>query len=298
MTEEIIKEINSYSYPLSTPITTSYSEVSKWDTCHRQFYYNFGLGLQPSTPSEAVNLGIKGHKLLQQFYIALGTGMTKQKALDTVSKAAAETIKNEHFTDISILSAWILVEKFIRETEFPYETAFVEKRFMIPASKLTDATDLRDVMIGFTPDVVFKRAGNFYEIEDAKFTGRAWSQKKTNRTIQLKLYQIFLKKMGYKVSNTRIRFFNTESSKHSYQNSVLDPHEEFTILREFIQTVREVAKFKQQPLELQSLVRRTQNTGVCQYCPFEEPCTLELKGKDASNTLKYLYVKKEYDYNA
>lgn len=276
----------------------SYSELSKFDTCKRQYYYNFVKGLQPVDVSEAIDTGTKGHGLLQVFYTELQDGKTKTEALATVVKKAQEEIFATGLPNTRMLTAWILVENYIKDTEFNVEAVLVENRFLFPFSMLDGDPDFADVQVGFTPDVVFLRNGGFYDVEDFKFVGREWSAKKKDRFQQAKLYQLFLKRMGYKVSRSIIRFFNTQTGKISYDAATMTDAEESILVRDFVAGVKELVTFKRQSEEVLALSRRTTNVSTCQYCFYAFPCTLEAQGKDATKTFKNEYMKRGYDYRS
>lgn len=278
----------------------SFSELFTWDSCERQYFYAYELNIRPQQMSNPMSLGTKGHRFLQYFYEALASGDSKEVALKRTQEIAADTIKEStiQLADVgTLLRSWMLVDNYIRDNEFPRESVLVENRFLIAASNFTADPHFADVQIGFTPDVVFKR-GNFYDVEDAKFVGRAWSQKKLNRFMQAKLYQIFLRQMGYNVTRTTLRFFNTTTGKITRKDYVLGIDEETILIRDFIKAVREALEFRDYTEMGKSQARRTMNYSTCQYCFYEEICTLEAEGKDASKTIKYQFVKSDYDYNS
>lgn len=280
----------------------SYSEISKWDTCQRQYWYRFGMGLKPIEESAAISTGVKGHQLLQYFYTALQQGKTKEEALKLMHENAKKLLSREFMSDGSLLIALTLVDNYIKSRDFSNQTVIVENRFLLPLRKLdpgfAEKNYLNEVQIGFTPDVVFERPGNFLDVEDAKFVGRAWSKKKLNRFPQAKLYQIFLSAMGYNVSRTTLRFFNTTTGKIAEQNYVLRNEEKNTLIHDFVEGVKEVIEYRSMPLEVRATARRTMNYSACQFCAFEFPCTLEAEGKDATNTFKAEFVKSDYDYSS
>lgn len=290
---------------IETDTIISFSEVYKWDNCQRQYHYSFNLGLQPEEESDAIKKGVKGHKLLQAFYSALQTGLTKEEAYEATKRMAAKLLEESSqkgIPDFELLTAWTLVDNYITSTEFKATALLVENRFIIPVDMLVsaefiDENDLYGVQIGFTPDVVFERTGGFCDVEDSKFIGRAWSNAKLNRFPQAKLYEIFLKRMGYMISRSAIRFFNVTTGKIDYKTFVLDPDEESILIYDFMKGVCEVLQYRSLAPEFRAKARRTMNYSNCQFCRFELPCTLEAKGKDATNTLKYLYVKRDYDYS-
>lgn len=277
----------------------SYSELSKFDTCPRQYYYNFILGYQPVEVSEPIDTGNKGHKLLQYFYSALRDGKTKEEAIAIVNKKAQEVIFASGFPDKRMTNAWVLVLNYIQDNDFTDEAVLVENRFLFPFTLLDDDPEFAHVQIGFTPDVVFKRTGDFYDVEDFKFVGRAWSEKKLNHFQQTDLYQIFLEFMGYKVSQSRIRFFNTTTAKITFNTTKnLTEAKREILIRDFVAGVKELVRYKQQSEETLSLSRRTTNFSTCQYCFFDFPCALEAEGKNASKTFETYFVKRDYDYRS
>ena len=276
----------------------SYSEIYKFQTCKREYYYGQILKLQPVEEKIAMMTGVKGHKLLQNFYEFLAEGKTQEEARELVTKSATKLINEEGFSDMSILPAWVMVDNYLSSTDFSNSNAvLIENRFLFPASELTTDPEFEDIQIGFTPDVVFERTGGFHDVEDYKFIQRAWSQKKLKRYAQSKLYQVFLERMGYKVSRSQIRFFNVKTNKMYVEPFVMKPQEEIILIEDFLEGVREVIRFKLQPEHTYKFAQRTMNNNACQYCDFAYPCQMEAEGIDASKTLKYQFRKKDYDYS-
>jgi hypothetical protein len=274
----------------------SFSEVYKWQTCRRQYYYNYVLDRRPIEMSEAVTTGIKGHRLLQVFHEFLRDGKTKEEALKLTQEYATELIRGAGFSSKDLLLAWTLVDNYIRATDFTAEAVLVENRFLLPASALDTDPALSHVLIGFTPDVVFERKGDKLDVEDYKFIQRAWPKSKVNRFPQLKLYQIFLGKMNYEISRSILRFFNVKTGIITAQNYILSPEEAKTLTQDFMEGVRELIQYKDGPVHVKEMAPRTMNYGACQFCAFEYPCSLQAEGKSADKTLENMYVKSDYDY--
>lgn len=286
----------------------SYSETLSWDSCPRQYYYQNVLNLTPNELSEPITTGVKGHHLLQSFYRALQEGKDKETAKDYVYQSAKHLMESPFFdpNSMDLLKAWSLVNKYIDDTDFNVEIIEVENRFLIPLSYFYDDPFLSDVTIGFTPDVVFKRPGNYCTVEDSKFVGRAWSQKKLHRFPQAKLYGIFLRKMGYNITRSSIRFFNTTKSTITDYGDTPTLQEEKILIRDFVATVKEIVNYKRAALAIyddpqaMSNTRRTMNYTQCDHCFFEQPCTMQAQGKEeqASKILKHMFRKNDYDYNS
>lgn len=278
----------------------SYSEVSKRDGCARQYYYRYILGLQPVTETIPIATGKKGHKLLQTFYTLLQQGKTIDEAWVIMNKQATEMLKNTSLANAgTVMNAWTLVDNYMKSYKITKsESLLVENRFQVPASRFSNDPIFEDVMIGFTPDLVTQRMGGFCDVEDAKFVGKAWGDAKLDQYQQLKLYEIFLKEMGYNISRTILRFFNTTTGSIVEHKYTMDKVERDNILNDFMIAVADTVRFKNLPVEeIKRLSRRTLNTNDCQFCLFKFPCSLERKGKSATVTLQTDYVKSEYDYN-
>lgn len=275
----------------------SYSEVSKFQTCPRQYYYRFMLGYAPVEESQPITIGTKGHKLLQNFHEYLTQGHTKAVAHRMTADSARHIINKEGFADFSILPAWTLVDNYIRDTDFTAEAILIENRFLFPASGLTDDPFFEDIQIGFTPDVVFQRKSGRQDVEDYKFVARAWSKSKINRYQQSKLYQLLLNRMGYNVNRSIIRFFNVTTGKIVDQPYTLKKEEEQNLIDDFLTGIQDVIIFKEQINHKTRIPNRVMNYTTCGYCPFEFPCTLEAEGKNAQKTFDAQFVKSKYDYN-
>lgn len=278
-------------------MTISYSEVYKWDTCPRQYYYRFGRNLSPVDESPAMVTGTKGHKLLQSFYESYRDGNSKEEARTLTHKRAKGLMEAEGIADVGLLQAWTLVDNYIRGTDFTSQAILIENRFLLPFSILSKDPNDAHVQIGFTPDVVFERSGGFMDVEDSKFVQKAWPESKKLRFQQAKLYQIFLQEMGYNISRSSIRFFNLATGRIVQENYQLKPGEREILIRDFVGAVKEVVQYREQTAEVKTLTRRTMNYTACQFCAFAIPCSIEAEGKSAEKTFKYFFKKSDYSYD-
>ncbi len=292
-------------------IIISYSELIKWQVCKRQYYYRYPLNRVKEVQTAAVDTGVKGHRLLQTFYELLKQGVEKDKALEVVSKQVLQIMSKEKFMDKNVLSAWTLVDNYIKGNNFKANAFLVENRFLVPATKLIVKDDgIRNyqsqeelefwdnILIGFTPDIVFERLGPRYDVEDSKFIQRAWPEQKINRFSQTKLYQIFLETMGYNVSRSTLRMFNVKTGHITQKNYVMTAVEKETLKHDFLIEVKELVEYKRQSELQQSFAPRTMNYTACQFCDYEFVCGLQAAGKDATKTLESMYVTSDYDYRS
>ncbi len=293
---ELLEEQSPYKGPYK-PMIISYSELFKFQTCERQYYYNFDQKLRPVKINDPMDTGIKGHKLLEYFYKLLQEGKTPEEACTVVLAMANKLITSENGVDYNLLKAWTLVDNYIRATDFVANAVMVEQRFLVPASEFSSDPIFNDVQIGFTPDLVLERTGKMLDVEDYKFVGRRWSNAKIDRYQQSKLYQIFLKRMGYNVTRTTLRFFNVTTAEMTKKDYVLGPAEEATIIHDFMEGARRVVEYRNSSAFIRGMAPRTMNYTACDFCPFVFPCGLQAQGKDATQTLKTQYQKSDYDYS-
>lgn len=279
--------------------TISYSEISAWDVCQRQHYYSYTLGLVPTVLPEAINTGTNGHTLLQVFYSALKAGLSQEQAQAMMHTKAKQLVSASGFVDPTILTTIAIIDAYIKDYDSDAKVLFSETRIILPLSRLTDDPFFANVQVGFTPDVVFERKNGFCDVEDFKFVKRAWSDKKTKHFKQTKLYQIFLRTLGYDVSRGSIRFFNTTTGNVTVDNKNLTLAESLTLTKDFLETVREVVLRKRAIKEGTydpEATRRTMFYINCDNCFFSDPCMLEAKGISPDLTFRLHYKKNEYSY--
>lgn len=263
----------------------SFSEVYAWQTCTRQFYYHYGLGLTPIEDKDSISKGTQGHRLLQNFYRGIQRGLSKEEALEEMRELFREE-KTHEFIEV-----WMMVEEYINTLKLEGEALLVEEAFVIPVA------GEYDLSIGFTPDLVWNQKGKKIIIEDYKFVGRMWAKSKLSRYTQIDLYNTFLSKMGYDVSKGILRFFNLTTYKFPHQTYTPSQVRLDNLYKEFVRSALEIQEFKNLPLDEQNeIATRTINYTVCQWCSYVFPCNLELDGKDASRTLATQYKPNKYGY--
>lgn len=271
----------------------SYSEVNIFHTCSRRYYYQMGMGLAPISMSPAIETGVEGHLLLERFYKSLQAGKTQAASLKSMHNPGNKMTGEK-------LKAWMLANDYASHLDLKegFPLLVEEKIIHKPLESLdNEYLGLDDLMIGFTPDLVWEYKNGRIEVEDYKFVQRAWPENKIAHYRQLPIYMAFLRERGIDVSRAILRFFNATTNKISYQ--VYNPSdEELRLLKsEFIRAALEVKAFKDRPVaEQRELAIRTLNYNTCQYCPFAYPCKLEGQGKSASKTLATQYTGSDYGY--
>lgn len=262
----------------------SYSEVSKWTTCQREYYYRFALNKRPMEESSPIMSGTNGHLMLETFYKALQRGCSREEARREVQNQLPKRKTPE------LVKVWVLVDNYINSLPLEGSAVLVEQSFIVDIEP--------GLKIGFTPDLLWDHKNKRLDIEDYKFVGRSWSHKKLSRYVQLDIYTVLLRKLGYSVDRAYLRFFNTETNKPSHKLYESSPARLERVFQEFIEYAHQVKAFKQLMPETQrEAALRTLNINACNFCYFEYPCTLEQEGESAEKTLTTQYKEnKTYGY--
>lgn len=254
----------------------SYTAVSTFLTCPREFYYRFVLNRTPIEQSKAITQGVVGHTMLESFYRDIRDGVDRETARQNMQHYLPS-----HMT-VEMSKVWALVDNYVRDLTLEETLLFVEDPMTVPVAD--------DLEVAFTIDLAWLYKAKWIELEDYKFIGRTWPNNKLIRYSQLDIYMAMLRKLGYPAKKGTLRFFNLEINK--IQKKVYEPSEVklARVYEEFVMNAWKVKDFLDLPLEnQQEFAVRTLNYNTCQYCQFVYPCDLELEGKDASNTLATQY---------
>lgn len=278
----------------------SYSEIFRFQTCPRQHYYRFVLGKRPVTESQAINTGNNGHILLDIAYNMLAEGKSKEEIFPVLREKVIELVDkalDRGHIDITSAIAETLIENYFNTEDLSFKTLYIENRFLLPLSRLTDDPFYEDIEIGFTPDVVFERVGGFIDIEDSKFVQKAWGGKKLERYTQTKYYHIFMESIGYAVSINKIRFFNVATGKTYTKPYTLTKDERDILVEDLLRGIRPLVEHKRQTAEELAKTPRIMNYMTCERCSFNFVCSREAEGKDMSKTLAIEFEDSRYDYS-
>lgn len=256
----------------------SYTAVSTFMSCPREFYYRFILNLTPKKQSEAITNGVVGHSMMEKYYKGIRDGVDPETA-----RQSMQTVLSSNMT-VGLATVWAMVDNYVRDMPLEGEVKFVEDTMVVPIS--------HDLEVAFTVDFGWIYNNKWIELDDYKFIGRKWSNNKELRYTQLDLYNIMLRLLGYPVKQGNLRFFNLETRKiykKVYDSSYTKLNR---VYDEFVKAALKVKEFLDLPIEEQEeQAIRTLNYNLCHYCHFVYVCDLELEGKDASNTMKLEYTK-------
>lgn len=270
----------------------SYSEVAIYQQCTQRYYYHFGLGLKALDMGPAITTGIDGHKMLERYYKAVLEGKDQESALAKMHNSV-ETMTAEK------LKAWMLANSYAQEFSSKGKPLLVEEAIIFkPEESLSlGVLGLDGLTVGFTPDLVWETKNGHIQVEDYKFVGRAWSKKKLAHYRQLNLYIVFLRALGYNVTEGILRFFNTTTNQSSSYSFKPTSRELEILKNDFVKEALKVREFRLQPVvEMREAASRTLNYSTCSYCPFNYPCSLEAKGLSAQKTFATQYTENDYGY--
>ena len=271
------------------PVTVSYSEMQMYSRCRREFYYNAITGRRPVKRSHAMSRGTYGHECLKFFWQAIKKGATAGEAIEYMnSELKAKYPSN----DVPLIQGYTDAYNYLQTYVIPngevppadkLHTIVVEEPMQYPISP--------GLAIGFTADLLVDG-----RLEDSKFIGRMWSEKKTTHYNQIYLYAKLLQLLGYEVNELFIKFIKNDGEirrkKQEMRQRRLD-----NVYNQAVTLAHEIAEFKRQYPDWQSEnAVRTFNNDTCTYCAYAFPCSLEADGKSARHTWENEYETNKYGY--
>lgn len=264
-------------------ITVSYSSVSTYNNCIRQFYYKYVENKIPIYTDDATDTGGWGHKLLENYFAARINGASHEEARAGI----VDILPELDLRTPPMWKAWVLVDYYLENQVVEFEeTEIVEETFLVPIGN--------DITVSFLPDRVYRQINGKLVVEDYKFTGRMWSKVKIDRYSQLKLYTAWLRMCGYEVEKSLLRIFNTETDN---RNKLVRAISSFPTEKELERLLDEFKIYAEKIVEYMSLpdtekekkAIRTLNAQTCVSCKFSLPCKLQLEGKSVDIIMRNDY---------
>jgi hypothetical protein len=253
------------------------SELATFNECEMQHHYKYVKGYNPNSESIAIMTGNFGHDNQEQFFKSIESGKTKEEALNAITPIA----NNEFGLKAASLS-YRFCSDFNVDSGKP---VIIEKKMIVPLTE--------DIDIGFTPDLLWEYNSGEMKLFDWKFTGRTWSEKAAQMHYQLPSYVGHLNRtFGYKITHINYVFFNTKSAEAKYkiQSFRVNDTEVDSIVDDQIKAADRLGATE--PYD----VFRINHKNICDYCVFQFPCSLERKGKDATETWKLMFNTKSTGY--
>lgn len=289
--------------------TVSHSEVDSYLLCRRKHYYGYGLSLQRVSESHSLAMGTAGHRILETFYKAIGTGedvKTQLKAFDYalgVAKDEYKTIVSEgfeedpkkaslHDTLFDERIGYFAQEPFVKNN---YEILAVEADFNLLYDEDSDSH------YPFVVDLIVRDPDGKMVVVDHKFVYDFYTIEASDMQPQIPKYIGALRALGYDISHgaynmCRTRKIKEPTAEQMHHLMLLKPNPARvkTTFLEQIHVADEVQALKSLPIEKQEeRAYRVANKMVCQSCSFRDLCSTELIGGNVELMLRTEYKVRE-----
>ena len=262
----------------------SNTEVNSWLACRRQYYYAYGMSLEPKKPSAYLTKGILFHLALEGFYTGLKDGLDVEGAVNRGTNSLLPYV-SDPMTLESALQAQLL---YVNYCAHYAETD--NAQWTILAVEQTQDLPLNDEFsMPFKFDLLVKeRASGKVGLVDHKTTYDFWSPDAHALNGQFPKYLGAMRGNGFKIdfcmlNEVRTRQLKDKSPVGLFKRTRYTPSEAKVkqALFEHIIASREITSFRAQPLETQDkLGLRTLNTQLCKFCPMKSLCISEFDGGD------------------
>jgi CRISPR/Cas system-associated exonuclease Cas4 (RecB family) len=289
--------------------TVSHSEVDSYLLCRRKHYYGYGLSLQRVSESHSLAMGSAGHKILETFYNAIGTGESVETqlksfdfaygaALDMYNQVVAEGFEEDsrkaslHDTLFNEGYGYFSQEPFVKNK---YEILAVEQDFNLLYDEENDSH------YPFVVDLIVRDPDGKIIVVDHKFVYDFYTPEATDMQPQIPKYIGALRALGHEVSHGAYNMLRTRKIKEPTPEQMnhfmlLKPNTtrvKATFLEQ-IHVADELQALKTLPIEKQDeRAYRVANKMVCQSCSFRDLCSTELVGGNVELMLRTEYKVRE-----
>lgn len=289
--------------------TVSHSEVDSYLLCRRKHYYGYGMSIQRMSESHSLAMGTAGHRILETFYKAIGTGEsveTQLKSFDfalgkakdeykaIVDEGFEEDPKKARLEDILFNEGigYFAQEPFVKHN---YEILAVEADFNLLYDEESDSH------YPFVVDLIVRDPDGKMVVVDHKFVYDFYTVEASDMQPQIPKYIGALRALGYDISHgaynmCRTRKIKEPTAEQMHHLMLLKPNPARvkTTFLEQIHVADEVQALKSLPLEKQEeRAFRVANKMVCQSCSFRDLCSTELIGGNVELMLRTEYKVRE-----
>jgi len=271
----------------------SNTEANTWQMCQRKYLYQFVYNVAPKTLADALDIGLFGHELLAAFYEAKKNGASKEEAIKAVDALVLPYLQgNGNMETASMLYSRMIAyaEEYWDE---PWQIIDVEGYYEIPLSE--------EISLGLKVDlIVVDTKQNKILIPDHKFTYDFKQPIEHSHNAQEPKYIGALRRIGIQVSHGLLNQFRyRKDAKELFKRTPIIPnqHEIDRMLEEQLILAEAIVQFRDKTLEEQRrLATRNMVRWNCQYCPYKDPCKVDLQGESIDLMLKVNFEENKYGY--
>lgn len=284
----------------------SQSEVDSRLACERKHWYSFGkehplypgtTGLQSTHHSDSLTRGTVGHKVLENYYVAIKNGQSRESAFITARDLHIKAMgENPDRAEIyqETLNYFISYHRFYEDEDF--EPLVLEHNFEL---------QINDTLVfPFTPDAVFKHipSGKIYVV-DHKFLYRFYQDRVFPILPQMLRYAKALRLLGYPVDGYIYNMISTDKRavnrfkrhKVDFQKTHFVKMDQVWL--EMLKTMAAIRDEKRSSLAWEARAQRNMSSFSCANCPFLELCIAELEQQNGVDLMVgQFYESNKYGY--
>lgn len=295
--------------------TVSYSETQTRLSCKRKHYYSYTQSLQLShRATGGMDLGSRGHEILETFYRTVLEAGTSRRAQKTAFSTALMAAKLKH---AEILASGFVgpdnresLETIIFERYMPNEP-FVKQGWLVQAVEYESRIDVdvegETVSTPFIIDLIVVSPHGKTVVVDHKFLYDFYQVEDTDTMPQIPLYMAGLRGKGFQVDYGMYSMLRTRTIKGTKSSPGATAEQSYrtidimanntrvqrTYLDQVSTTIEILDLKKLSPEEADLKAARVGNKEVCKFCDFKTLCVSELTGGNTKLLLQSMYKQRE-----
>lgn len=269
----------------------SHSEVEAFGQCEKKHDYAHIQQLEPITQGRALVRGNAGHKMMEEFLLAIKQGKTNQQA----EKHAIMYLYEETDYEPDIIGEVAAIGKPWMQHIWPtlgWKVVDVEKEFRLTIDE--------QLVYPFKVDAIVQHRG-VLKLVDHKFVYDPYPDNVIRVMPQMPRYIAALQLMDIPVVSGIYNFMRTRKLKDplaAYSQEPVEPnqHRLRHSLLEQIQEMRKIDAIEKTPAEHRLIPVRTANKMNCGHCGFADLCAAELDGQSTTKMRQIAFQANTYGY--
>jgi len=272
--------------------------VNAWQKCHKFWQHAYLEGLSPATTPSYLRLGTFIHVLLEIYYSHMQKRVPPEQIRELVATYATEQLTvSVQAHDLGIVTqALRLVLRYIDDVAPIFDKGAKIEGVEYHFKKELYSPQGRKFWLQGYVDLILSIEGNRWIIDHKSTNNKIWSQTQMMMDGQLTTYSAVIPN----IFGVGINFFNT----YDYKNWWSEPIEKLYVRRETHRTETEKASILHNFGVIVDDIEDRKLTGNfpfsltkdCARCPFNELCTMELKGfkqRDLDDYAQTVFIKKD-----
>lgn len=278
----------------------SHTQIGTLNECLFKFHLRYEQGWKPRTKSDALDFGSAVHSLLAAHYNHWKeTGKQPTEGSHLIQHVQQQMLKTNEYGVKVIQHALSLVKRYVEDfarlEDLGWTPHKVEEHFVVPME--TPLGRQYELQLYVDLLMIQKKTGNLWLWEHKTVgQGKFWKEIQIMMDNQTPTYQAALRKLGIPIYGIMFNMLNSYEYKNpappeklfrrskSYRTDV----EIDNMVVELGRSVDDIIDLRENPDKPRKRNLRSRQ-GTCDYCYFQEPCILSMKGVDLESVLEMNY---------